>query len=176
MDTQLSTIHEAKKFRIACFSSVHDSVLMWSHYADHHRGFIVGIDTSDIQDILHEVTYSEKYPTLKEVNDAQEKTQLHALFLARKHPDWHYEKEWRIILQDTDPLLKTDPTDQSRFYLQLPPQSIREIYTGYSKGETAFNFAVKAQRHAPTIKRGIMKQDPSMPYKIRPHRLPQLGI
>lgn len=40
----LSTIVDTKVFQIACFSEKKSSMLMWSHYADNHRGFVLEYD------------------------------------------------------------------------------------------------------------------------------------
>lgn len=40
----LSTIVDTKVFQIACFSEKKNSMLMWSHYADNHRGFVLEYD------------------------------------------------------------------------------------------------------------------------------------
>lgn len=36
--------------RVICFSENYDSMLMWSHYADYHRGFLLVYDKKDIEE------------------------------------------------------------------------------------------------------------------------------
>jgi len=42
-------IHIKDNSRIICFSEVNDSMLMWSHYADYHRGFLLVYDKEDLE-------------------------------------------------------------------------------------------------------------------------------
>ena len=35
--------------KIICFSEVYDSMLMWSHYADNHKGFLLAYDINDLK-------------------------------------------------------------------------------------------------------------------------------
>jgi hypothetical protein len=94
-----------QKFGVQCFSELVDSPLMWSHYADVHKGFCIeyeyhpldlafskksefamspAIYTSQLQEFhLNEVLFSPK-----EV--------AHKLF-ATKSQHWSYEKEQRLI-------------------------------------------------------------------------------
>ena len=38
-----------KQMPIACFSEKYDNILMWSHYADYHKGFVLEYDTDNLQ-------------------------------------------------------------------------------------------------------------------------------
>lgn len=42
-------IHIRKNSRVICFSEVNDSMLMWSHYADYHKGFLLVYDKEKIE-------------------------------------------------------------------------------------------------------------------------------
>ncbi len=82
------------------------SILMWSHYADHHRGFIVelAIDTtlpkSEWEHIFPlPVEYSENRPCLDWGSLAFD---LKGYFLT-KSADWKYEAEHRIITTTQGP-------------------------------------------------------------------------
>ncbi|MDO4332786.1 MAG: DUF2971 domain-containing protein [Eubacteriales bacterium] len=80
---------------IACFSERPDSLLMWGHYANNHRGICVGYDLKKLienYDCLP-VIYEEELP--QNINNA------HILKdTLTKYRDWEYEKEWRIIKTD----------------------------------------------------------------------------
>lgn len=39
-----------KNTKILCFSEVYDSMLMWSHYADNHKGFVLVYDKKDLSE------------------------------------------------------------------------------------------------------------------------------
>lgn len=88
-----------RRFKIVCFSEVKDSLLMWSHYADMHKGYVIEIDTEKFKkDILEKyhffkVIYDEKPITLYDMEKSRDKQ----TFLLFKSLEWAYEKEWRYI-------------------------------------------------------------------------------
>lgn len=82
-----------------------DSVLMWSHYADHHRGVCIEFDTTEIgHPTLRPVSYRaprriRASDLLKWKRDNSAEAEQHVFdtyFLAKAGP-WRYEKEWREI-------------------------------------------------------------------------------
>ena len=81
-----------------CFSKVYDSALMWSHYADGHKGIVLSFDTFVNYwsgEGFHEITYSSKRIGLpSESTDANEYTWN---MLTHKSADWSYEQEYRMI-------------------------------------------------------------------------------
>lgn len=89
-----------------------DNLLMWSHYADSHRGFCLGFDStteffnrkrSETDEFYHlrKVIYSSKRPskTMMDINSTD-------MFLL-KSDDWEYEQEWRMcsVLRDADTVI-----------------------------------------------------------------------
>ena len=104
-NTMASKIEEV--VGVLCLSSIPDSLLMWAHYADAHRGFVLQFDETspffdsritDLDELrhLHRVKYSATRPslTLSEVEDA-------SAFLT-KGMEWAYEAEWRMIVPLAD--------------------------------------------------------------------------
>jgi hypothetical protein len=96
-------------FGIVSLSEVPDSILMWAHYADSHRGFCVGFDFQKIDLMirahaegagqvifLKSVEYHRDYPHLNRFEMDSE--QLLVLPFIIKSVAWNYEKEWRLIL------------------------------------------------------------------------------
>lgn len=98
----------------ACFSENINSVLMWSHYSDYHKGFALGYDLRPFlfpnkeKLSLFPVVYSNKrydanqylyFLVGKFLNlpfknqDVLAQTKL----LLYKSKEWEYEKEWRLI-------------------------------------------------------------------------------
>jgi len=55
-------------FRIVCFSETYQSILMWSHYADQHRGFCIEYDfTADPwRSVVFPVAYQRSMPDVTE--------------------------------------------------------------------------------------------------------------
>ena len=96
--------------RIGVFSLSwnYKSILLWSHYADSHKGYCVGFNVGKLKRFcektflehqetisLEEVRYQEKYPFInayKLSSDERLKCQL-----LTKSPEWQYEKEYRLI-------------------------------------------------------------------------------
>lgn len=101
-------------FYIGCLCTDYKNRLMWSHYADSHRGFCIEYDYSSYgdkdSDILpFPVIYSKyriKAPwkiaienTPKNEKEAYQKIML---ALLTKDSAWEYEKEWRVLISSDD--------------------------------------------------------------------------
>jgi hypothetical protein len=87
---------------VACFSAKMDDILMWSHYADGHRGFCLEFDTTyEPFSKARPVIYAKTFPTL----DAEEVAEVfirrnpepQMKFLFTKSGCWEYEQEWRVL-------------------------------------------------------------------------------
>lgn len=86
---------------VACFSENVDSVLMWAHYADSHRGYCIEYDTEKLlkpySAMIFPVYYSnERYDSTDDVIRRNVNTLLNPYFFKSKV--WSYENEWRIAL------------------------------------------------------------------------------
>ncbi|MFS1442216.1 DUF2971 domain-containing protein [Vibrio sp. 10N.286.46.E10] len=98
----------ASSFKLCSFSERNDSMLMWAHYADYHKGFCIEYDLTGINpfDYRRRFLYPTIYSDLmfdatshfkKDVNDISFNN-LHLTKAALvKAIDWQYEKEWRLI-------------------------------------------------------------------------------
>lgn len=119
--TNITGLHDLAY--VSCFSETNDSQLMWSHYADSHKGFCVQYDLKLLQEdpfkiIEHTfpVMYSstrlikhnipEMVTLLEELRNAVNNKEVFIdgdyfdnvlPLLIRKSSCWEYEKEWRII-------------------------------------------------------------------------------
>lgn len=98
---------------ISCFSETYNSVLMWSHYADEHRGICIEYDLQDLYGNIQFTFNRAMYPviynrTLADVTQLAidtifKKSSKHVLNYVLIKPavhkaiDWRYEQEWRII-------------------------------------------------------------------------------
>lgn len=85
---------------LLCLSEMPDSILMWSHYAKNHSGFVVGFDTDAGFFHIHEegflfirVVYSDVRPGFSRNADLDPEAE--PFFV--KSSDWKYEKEWRVV-------------------------------------------------------------------------------
>jgi len=96
--------------QVCSFSTIHDSILMWSHYADNHKGFCVEYDLGKFDPSdgflknLYPVAYSNE---LGDMTPWAEKlvsggvgdlvTEFLLLGVIQKFTGWEYEQEWRYI-------------------------------------------------------------------------------
>ena len=105
---------------VACFSELPKQLLMWSHYADSHKGFCLEFSTeySPFSDQLFQVGYDTRMPKVvpseREFGDVVEIRK----FLLIKAREWRYEKEWRVV------------SNLSNATLDYPPDALKRIFIG----------------------------------------------
>jgi hypothetical protein len=117
-----------KHFGVLSLSERWDSILMWSHYADHHRGYCVGFWEEKLRKNFYvsggQVIYPKdnSFPRLSPIGDDIENMiqQSHA-----KSSDWSYEKEYRLAKIFYPEIATT--TDRIQLY---PDHFISEIVIG----------------------------------------------
>lgn len=98
-----------------CFSARYDSTLLWSHYADQHRGICLAFKfgtfphngkLGDFESIeadqpllFREVNYSTQRPNLLMNTDDQSIVPIEVIdqCVFTKSSDWSYEAEWRFL-------------------------------------------------------------------------------
>jgi hypothetical protein len=106
---------------ILSLSTRHNEILMWSHYADSHQGFCVGLSSEILEGTLGRllpVTYSDEFPSYLYYGDVDPNDFLAEVCL-RKSSSWSYEKEWRIVDFDKGPGVR-----------RLPLEAIVSIFLG----------------------------------------------
>jgi hypothetical protein len=92
--------------KLTCFSEKNDSLLMWSHYTDSHKGFCVEYNFNSLgyyefpNRFLFPVYYTDKLfdvtaILLQKTISASLLPLLAALY---KSSEWSYEHEWRLII------------------------------------------------------------------------------
>ena len=99
-------------FLIGCLATDPKNRLMWSHYADSHRGFCIEYDFNSLKDevLPFPIIYSENRPLVpwKAAIDhtpesIKEATADLTLGLLTKDQAWEYENEWRVLLPAANP-------------------------------------------------------------------------
>jgi hypothetical protein len=109
-------------YGVLSFGGRWDSILMWSHYGNHHQGFCIGLDITKLIDFGHlgnagPVIYQEDFPVIHPNN-----TSAKSMFdeTHTKSKEWEYEDEYRYfkIFPDEVPDMRlvTIPND---FYSEL---------------------------------------------------------
>lgn len=81
---------------ICCFSEKHENILLWSHYAQNHKGICLGFSKkiTEIASMTGKVKYADHYkkaPFFKMNGEAV----YHLIFTKSK--DWSYEQEIRAV-------------------------------------------------------------------------------
>jgi len=119
----------ADQYRVYCMGLDPKNLLMWSHYADSHRGICLGFSLcNEIFCTALRCEYSAAFPTLPLYDDSDEAT---LLALLAKSDVWRYENEYRLVVQKEatawpDPqLLKLDG-----HFLKFPQGALVSIITG----------------------------------------------
>jgi Protein of unknown function (DUF2971) len=88
--------HVAEKIGVACLSEIPDDILMWSHYADFHRGVCLQFDSNlEFFANAHQINYKPERPKVNPFRDENKKIMNSVLLTKANH--WEYEKEWRLI-------------------------------------------------------------------------------
>lgn len=88
----------AKKFGVTCFSSKRDNLLMWAHYANNHKGLVIGVDKDFFGPLVYEVAYEQERVVYSPVMTGDPRTSTTVAVLRTKSPDWSYEEELRAII------------------------------------------------------------------------------
>ncbi len=153
----------------ACFSERVDSITMWSHYADYHKGFVLGYSNQNLSfEALNKIScglFPVSYDNVRYNANSLLAWAIYNIFginmkepdrLAnikvglQKSTDWRYENEWRLIC--------TVPK-QERDFPDATPVTIcpDEIYYG-----TRMSKEDKIRLHEIAIDKGLSEYDMSI--------------
>lgn len=112
------------KVGVICFSEKKDDLLMWSHYADGHRGICL-----EFRHCQEEAPIGASLPVQYEDGRVQlnafgenDSDQAKHVFL-KKATNWEYEKEWRLVMMDHE-------LPSSNRKLKFPPPALRSVILG----------------------------------------------
>lgn len=127
-----------KKFKISCFTTTPYSMLMWSHYANSHKGFCLEYEVppydSESALLFHNlfpVIYSNKRTSvleqcISELNSSSIPNDvlwsIYKYGLLSKSMDWKYQSEWRLV--SCDSMLASDDNYNCQFF------KINRVYLG----------------------------------------------
>jgi hypothetical protein len=89
--------------RIFCLSGRRDEPVMWSHYADHHRGVCLhfACPRKSVMGYARAVRYSEVREPILLPLDRQDSDAIMDRMVLQKAAAWKYEEEFRIIADTT---------------------------------------------------------------------------
>lgn len=125
-------------FKVSCFTTSPYSMLMWSHYANEHKGFCVEYEipnyNKDDAHLFHNlfpVIYSESRTSVLQycINALTNKDLtddalwgMYKYGLLMKSMDWAYQDEWRLVSYDR--MLSQDEEYNCKFF------KIKKVYLG----------------------------------------------
>ncbi|HCJ4668912.1 DUF2971 domain-containing protein [Vibrio parahaemolyticus] len=135
---------QSKNYAVMCFSEIHDHSLMWSHYADEHKGIVITFERTEDNMLgrssCRPVRYSRHYPRISHAEywksrkfASDEHPQDHdvlSMCLFTKYEDWFYEKEWRDIIhnsQGNGQLVELDAKIKGVFFGCRTPEEDKKL-------------------------------------------------
>lgn len=115
-----------KNFGILSLTAKRDNLLMWSHYADSHKGFCVGFDKSKlfetIKGSIGPIIYQSEIPSIGLFEDS---LKAHTRLSMTKSKEWEYEEEYRIT-----------KIYAARKVYHFPSDAILEVILGYNMSDS----------------------------------------
>lgn len=113
-----------KRMRLLCLSTKKDDILMWSHYADYHKGVVIELKVAENESeddplwLAHPIRYINKPEPFYDNGFFDEilgiKPKMYKSFLDTfgyvKYDVWQYENEWRVLdlLTDSNEIMYED--------------------------------------------------------------------
>lgn len=124
----------ANRYRVYCLGPDPANLLMWSHYAEDHKGIALEFSLhNDVMCGALECQYYEELP-LFPIDGGDDEQHLTVL-LAKSHV-WKYEQEFRLVAQERAVAHAQDTLFTEGGLLQLPKAALTAIVVG-CKGDVA---------------------------------------
>src|SRR5260221_11935201 len=111
VDNTGTTVYDSfkKSLCVCCFSKNMNEILMWSHYADNHKGVCLewDFDVEQKKGSFFEIEYDDNVTILDEVKRYESghlnlDIESNGKFMKLKFKTWGYEEEIRIIKIEKD--------------------------------------------------------------------------
>lgn len=136
--------HINETYGFFCLTTSRENLGMWSHYADSHKGIVVGFDAhhpffSAAHD-FYEVEYVDERLSLssndgylrlagKHYSPGSDYADLPTRLFLRKHPNWKDEQEWRMIRR-LDECDCHSPSNPLVYLFRVPREAITVVILG----------------------------------------------
>ena len=114
-------------FGVICFSAVPDQSVLWSHYADRHRGMVLELEVPDDPKRTVRINYTDERPHIEAArigDTAYIKEQLDRA-CRQKSTGWTYEQEYRVYV-----LLAECEARGGFYYSALQPGALKRVIIG----------------------------------------------
>jgi hypothetical protein len=124
---------------VLCFSDCVSDPVLWSLYADKHRGVAFEVKYSWKEDHMHKMTYPKERPvldtqTLRKIPDGKERDE-HLLsvinrLMTGKSSGWSFEREHRAFI-DIHDTKHCQLSDDGWHYWQIPDNFLVRVILGF---------------------------------------------
>lgn len=142
---------------VLCLSACNDSILMWSHYANYHKGFCIGFKNNIgvPESLIREVSYTDArnndfiplFLISQLITEEEAIKNLVKIFIFTKFIDWQYEQEWRIMGKKGIAIYPAHCIDRIIFGLNMPLEERNTIQHILKNQNVKFFEAVKSKEH-----------------------------
>lgn len=123
-----------QRIGVLCVTTKPDNLLMWSHYAESHKGICLEFDGySTAMAQAQQVTYTEERLPINPYEDTEEMMMVKGLLTKSGH--WSYEDEWRICRYEKGPGLVT-----------ISPEAVTGVIVGALASRPTVEWALKMAR------------------------------
>ncbi|WP_376694488.1 hypothetical protein [Wenzhouxiangella sp. EGI_FJ10409] len=95
-DMQSMLNSQTDMFRICSFSQTPDNQLMWAHYAEGHRGLVLGVEICESDCVVREIVYEGPLKIGRHNFNPNAPLEV----LSRKLSAWEYEEEVRAFVKN----------------------------------------------------------------------------
>lgn len=130
-----------EQFGLICFCNDWDNPLLWSHYADKHRGICLGFDVDRRR--ICEVNYVEERSEFPKQPSEDFANRL----FSTKYAGWKYEREWRATFQFDE----RENGHYFYYYGAEPLMVLREVIVGLNCDTTEEDVRAARATHSNTI-------------------------
>lgn len=174
-EKQASTGNLLEKTGVCSLCEMDNNILMWSHYADQHRGICIGFDSSKhFFQTAWPVNYQTTYPIVIRPNDSD--LEILQKTILTKSSCWEYEQEWRMIRRTMSneehyiQRLQYEGTEDSEVFLdqrgpgyyRFPKEAVKQVVFGLKTPQTDKSMILKfLSLHNPSTKVFQLKKHPS---------------
>lgn len=121
---------------VLCLAERRDSIVMWGHYCDKHRGIVIGLDKAwpmfrqnkglrSVEYVRERVVWNSSW-----VPGGTEEKECTDQLIFRKNAEWSYEQELRILflLRGLNRRLLKD--GDSGYFVPIPPEIVMSVSFG----------------------------------------------
>lgn len=115
-----------KKYRIYCLTEHNDSILMWAHYGDNHKGICLEFAVKPFFITAIKIKYEKRYPIYKIYNEELEK-ELRPFIT--KYDMWQYEDEFRMFSTEWPEKVMDYPQSKNSC-LSFPTKTLKAVIVG----------------------------------------------